>query len=117
MELNEQIKEYVELQKEQEELKAKLDAAKQEIIDAMTSQGLSKFETAQGTATLVAKTNIKYTDELAIVKYCEDNNLTNYITKKVNATALNKELKKGGVLKESLNTYYSENVSQVLTVK
>lgn len=117
MELNEQIKEYVELQKAKDELKAKIDAIKQEIIDAMNSQGVNKVETAQGTATLVTKTNIKYTDELAIVKYCEDNNLTNYITKKVNTTALNKELKKGGVLKESLNTYYSENVSQVLTVK
>lgn len=118
MELNQKVDMYAVLQKEAEELKAKMDALKAEIIEDMESEGLVKTTTDNDTSvSLVYKETIKYSDEPAILKYCEDRGLNNYVVKKVNTTALNKDLKKSSSLTEDLNSFYLVNKTKVLTVK
>lgn len=117
MVLDEQIITYIKLQKEQEELRQKADVLKAEIISEMEAQGLSSTTVDTYSVTLTLRESIKYSDEPAIISYCESNGLTNYISKKVNTTALNKELKKKNDLTESLSHYFMVSQSKVLTVK
>lgn len=117
MTLDERIVNYVALQQTIEEMKTKLDTEKAELIALMESEGKTKVETEHGKATISYRQNIKYSDETAIIKFCEDNGYGNFITKKVNTTALNKEIKKGGLLKESLNPFVSESETKVLKVE
>lgn len=117
MTLNEKIIAYTKLQKEQEELKLKSDELKSSIIDEMEEQGLVSTAVDNYSVNLSTRESIKYSDELAIISYCESNGLTNYIVKKVNTTALNKELKKKNTLTENLSPYFTTSQAKVLTVK
>ena len=118
MDLNEKIDLLKEYQEKAEELKNKMDTLKAEIIENMEENYLVSVNTPSGyKASLVYKDNIKYSDEPAIIKYCEENNLNNYIIKKVNVTALNKDLKKSSTLHESLKSYYTVSKTKVLTIK
>lgn len=117
MPLNEKIINYTKLQKEQEELKVKADELKNLIISEMEEQGLVSTSVDNYSVTVSTRESIKYSDEPAIISYCESNGLTNYIVKKVNTTALNKELKKKNTLTESLSPYYTTSQAKVLTVK
>lgn len=117
MTLDEKIVNYITLQQTIEEMQTKLNAEKAEIIALMELEGKTKVETEHGKATIYYRQNIKYSDETEIIKFCEDNGYSNFITKKVNTTALNKELKKGGLLKESLNPFVSESETKVLKVE
>lgn len=117
MTLDERIAEYVKLQNQVEEMKSKLDQEKVTLIDEMEKEGKTKVETEVGKATLIYKQNIKYSDELSIIAFCEKNGYNDFVTKKVNTTALNKELKKGGLLTEGVKGYYSESETKVLKVE
>ena len=117
MTLNEKIIAYTKLQKEQEELKLKSDELKSSIIDEMEEQGLVSTAVDNYSVNLSTRESIKYSDEPAIISYCESNGLTNYIVKKVNTTALNKELKKKNTLTESLSPYFTTSQAKVLTVQ
>lgn len=117
MTLDEKIIGYTKLQKEQEELKARADELKISIIEEMENQGLVSTTVANYSVNLSVKELIKYSDEPAIISYCEANGLTNYISKKVNTVALNKELRKKKTLTENLSSYYTTTQSKVLTVK
>lgn len=118
MDLDILVNEYAEKQDQLNDLKADLEAMKVVIIENMENQGLCKFTTPDGlNVSLTYKDLIKYSDEPAIIQYCEENGLNNYIVKKVNTTALNKDLKKSESLTESLNKYYTVNKTKALTVK
>lgn len=117
MTLVEKIEDYIELQRQQDELKAKLDSAKEDIINEMEVQGLEKLEVDNYVAQVSNKVTIKYPDEVALIKYLKENGYGRYVVEKVDTTPLNKELKKGGTLTESLHPFYNETKSKVLTVK
>ena len=66
---------------------------------------------------IINKTSFKYTDEIAILNYLRSHRLNDFISTKVNTTAMNKELKNKGALYEDLKNYCSENSSITLSVK
>ena len=115
--LNTSVKEYLALQEELETIKAKMAELKTEIVNDMEEAGLSTFEVDNVKAQVVSKETIKYTDELAIIKYLEDNGLDRFIVKKIDATSMNKELKKSSTLNESLNSYVARTTAPSLIVK
>lgn len=117
MTIEEKISNYIALQEQLDVLKAKMDEEKVAIIEEMEGMGKMKLETPAGKASVIYKTNIKYSDETSIVNFCENNGFDSFVVKKVNTTALNKELKKGGVLTEGLKNYYNESETKVLKVE
>jgi hypothetical protein len=107
-----------QLQMQQDKIEEELKAVKYQISEQMVKEGLDKYVTPSGVlAQLSEKETFKYLDEAAIVAWCESNGHPEYIQKKVLTTELNKELKKGMSLTESLKTNFTKTVSQVLTVK
>jgi hypothetical protein len=107
-----------QLQMQQDKIEEELKAVKSQISEQMVKEGLDKYVTPSGVlAQLSEKETFKYLDEAAIVAWCESNGHPEYIQKKVLTTELNKELKKGMSLTESLKTNFTKTVSQVLTVK
>lgn len=117
-ELNNKIEKYAELQAQMEELKAQIDELKPEIIEGMINESVEKIELPSGvSAQVVTKETFKYDDEPGMIKYLKDNGLTSYIVEKINTTSMNKELKKGLTLTESLKPMFTRTVSSSLTVK
>ena len=116
--LNENLKKYAELQEQLNSLKEQLDTLREDILVEMDELGVSDYTSEDNiTAKVVEKQNKKYIDEISMIKYLEENNLNQFITKKVNAPLMNKELKKSLSLKESLGSYYNTSVTKSLTVK
>lgn len=114
--LDENIKKYAELQEEIDRLTKEASSLKATILDEM---GLfSSVSTKEGYIASVSKREtIKYNDELGIIKYLEDNHLNEYITKKVDSTKLNKEIKKSTTLNESLKPMFTTTTTYALSVK
>jgi hypothetical protein len=115
--LKENVKKYLELSRQADELKAQLEELKASIVEEMESNNITKYEDGEVNANLIYKTNIKYNDELSMIKYCEENGLNQFVTKKLNTTSMNKELKKSKSLNESLNQFYTETTTKTLQVK
>lgn len=116
--LDENLKKYAELQEQLNLLKEQLDTLREDILVEMEELGVSDYTSEDNiTAKVVEKQNVKYIDEISMIKYLEENNLNQFITKKVNAPLMNKELKKSLSLKESLGSYYNTSVTKSLTVK
>lgn len=117
-ELNNKIEKYAELQAQMEVLKTQLDELKPEIIEGMVKESVDKIELPSGvTAQVVTKETFKYDDELGMINYLKANGLTSFIVEKVNTTAMNKELKKGLTLTESLKPMFTKTYTNSLTVK
>jgi SMC interacting uncharacterized protein involved in chromosome segregation len=107
-----------QLQMQQEKLEEEVKALKSQISEQMAKEGLDKYVTPSGVlAQLSEKETFKYLDEAAMVAWCESNNHPEYVQKKIVTTELNKELKKGMSLTESLKPNFTRTVAQVLTVK
>lgn len=110
------LREYAEIQIKEAELAERKLGLKAMIIEEMGDQ--DKYTTPDNiSATLTDKETFKYNDELSIINYLKKNKMDNFIVEKVNAVALNKELKKKTVLAESLKSYYTKTNSTSLTVK
>lgn len=107
-----------ELQEQSEKLEEEIKTLRSQITEQMTKEGLDKFVAPSGvSAQLIEKETFKYLDEPAIVAWCETNGHSAYIQKKVVTTELNKELKKGMSLTESLKPLYTKSVAYSLTIK
>lgn len=112
------VEKCLELQEQHEKLEEEIKTLKSQIRERMTTEGLYKFEASSGvSAQLVEKETFKYLDEPAIIAWCEANGHNAYIQKKVVTTELNKELKKGKSLTESLKPLYTKSVAYSLTIK
>lgn len=93
-----------------------MNSLKESIVKDMGST--SEFTADDGTvAKLVDKVTYKYTNEDAMVNWCKANGHSDLVKEKIDTTSMNKELKKGGVLTESLNSLYNRTVSTSLTVE
>lgn len=117
-ELFNKIETYKSLQDQVDNLQKQLGELKEQIMAEMTNNGETKVETDLGiVASIVAKETYKYLDELAMIRYLKENGLAQYISEKVNVPSLNKELKKGQTLCESLKPMYNKVISYSFTVK
>lgn len=116
IEVNEKVKEYADLIAQKEAIDAKLAELKQQIVDGIGGAG--KFDADDGTvASVTEKVTFKYQDEPGIIAKLKAGGLTSYVKESVNSTLLNKELKKGGMLNESLSPMFVKSISYTLTVK
>ena len=117
MTLNENLEKYYQLQKEIEEREEEMKALKESIIKEMELEGVTSQNTGKVEGKIINKTSFKYTDEVAILNYLRSHRLNNFISNKVNTSAMNKELKNKGTLYEDLKSYCSESSSTTLSVK
>lgn len=68
-------------------------------------------------ASLTQKTTFTYNDETAIRNYITQKGLSDiYFEKKINTSKLNGELKSKGILYENLKEYFTENITEALSV-
>lgn len=117
MSLNENLERYYQLQKEVEEREEEMKSPKEETVKEMEIEGISSQNTGLVEGKIINKASFKYTDEIAILNYLRSHRLNDFISTKVNTTAMNKELKSKGALYEDLKNYCSENSSITLSVK
>lgn len=117
MSLNENLERYYQLQKEVEEREEEMKSLKEEIVKEMEIEGISSQNTGLVEGKIINKASFKYNDEIAILNYLRSHRLNDFISTKVNTTAMNKELKNKGALYEDLKNYCSENSSITLSVK
>lgn len=114
--LNEKVKEYADLKAQADSIAEQLTALKEEIVEAMGDE--DEFTADDGTvAKINAKETFKYVDEASMVKWLKNNGYSQFVVEKVNTTPMNKELKKGLTLTESLKPMYTKTVSSVLVVE
>jgi uncharacterized NAD-dependent epimerase/dehydratase family protein len=119
--IDEQIKKYLELNAQKEALEKEMSDIKSVITAELVKETLegATYTTEDNTASVTksVKENVKYTDETAMISILESKGLNQFVTKKVVTTALNKELKKGGVITEALKGLYTSSISESLTIK
>ena len=115
--INENIKKYFELQAQVDAIKEEMEALKESIVNDMDTQGVSTYEVDDIKAQVVSKDTFKYDDELGMIDYLKNNGYGKFVVEKINATSLNKELKKGLSLSESLKSMYTKTTSSSLTIK
>lgn len=112
------IKEFIALKKQEEELKVKKENLSAAIKEALNAEKVDKYTCDNGTAKIINKTTYSYDDETAIMNYIVSKGLSDmYLVKKINTTKFNTELKNKGLLFESVKPYITEKVSKVLEVK
>lgn len=109
MTLNENLERYAQLQQEVEERKVEMESLREEIIKQMNEQGITSQDTGTVLGKIINRTSFKYTDEVAVINYLRSRRLNNFLTSKVNTSAMNKELKGHGSLYEDLKPYCVEN--------
>lgn len=115
--LAEKVEEFYALKTELEELELKKEQLGLEIKTLLQGEPDLTFECDGYKATLVPRTTFTYQDETSILTYLIQKGLGEvYLTKKINTTKLNKELKTGGQLYESLKNYVTKTVSNQLNV-
>lgn len=115
--LAEKVEEFYALKIELEELEHKKEQLGLEIKTLLKEEPDLTFECDGYKATLVPRTTFTYQDETSILTYLIQKGLGEvYLTKKINTTKLNKELKTGGQLYESLKNYVTKTVSNQLNV-
>lgn len=113
------LEQYAALQEQEASIKVAKEDIKNEFIKAFEEMGVTSYKSTDGTlkGTLATKANIKYNDEVAIIKYLEDNGMSSYVKKTIDATNFNKTLKASQTLQESLAGKFSVNETSALTVK
>lgn len=119
--IDEQIKKYLELNAQKEALESAMTELKTAITESLTHEALdgATYTTEDNTASVTksVKENFKYSDETAMIAILKSKGFNQYIAEKVVTTSLNKELKKGGMLAESLKGLYTSTSSESLTIK
>ena len=114
--LNDDVQQYANKLAQKEALEAELSILKERIISNMGSD--KEFVSSDGTtAKIIEKETFKYTDELAMINWCKSNGYNSLVKETIVSTAMNKELKKGLSLTESLRPMFIKTVSYSLTVK
>lgn len=115
--LEQLITSYEQAQKELDYLTELQNERKAEIIQLMNEANEKEHIIDNIKATVVTKETFKYTDEVAMIKYLKENGLNQFIIEKIDTTPMNKELKKGLSLTESLKQMYIKNTTYSLSVK
>lgn len=115
MTLDEKINKYLEISNQKTELDAQLSELKNQIISEMGDE--IKHETGIASARIDTKETFKYDDETAMIAVLKEKGLNQYVQEKIITSSLNKELKKSGVLAESLKGLYTKSTTNSITIK
>jgi hypothetical protein len=113
----ENIKKYFELQAQADAIKEEMAQLKESIVNDMDSEGVSTYEVDGIKAQIVSKDTFKCDDELGMITYLKNNGFDKFVVEKIDTTSLNKELKKGLSLSESLSGMYTKTTAPSLTIK
>lgn len=119
MNIDEKIKKYYEIKSQIEELITLKDSIGEEIKKVVLNAPDKKYKSSDGyLAKCVTRITYKYTDESAIINSITKKGLSDiYMTKKIDSTKLNKELKNKGELYNNLKSYINENITDSLEIK
>ena len=117
--LDTMIEAYNAIQEQEAELKAAKEELKQNILGELAAIGSNSYTTADGLfkGTVANKATVKYTDEVAIIDYLQNNGMSSYLKTTIDTTAFNKTLKGSQSLQESLAGKFTVSESPALTVK
>ena len=114
--LNEMIDLYNTYQEQVNSLEESMANLKQQIMELMDKDGLTKTTTDNGvSASITLKTTFKY-DEDAAIKYLKENGYSKYVVEKIDSKKLNTELKKPTQLSESLKQWYTTTQQRAFSV-
>lgn len=112
------IKEYYGIELQEKALSERKSTLKQQIIEELEKENLSKFTTEDNIkATLAYKETFTYTDSKAIVEYLKNNGYENMLEVSIKKTPLNAELRKETVLTENLKPYFSKADGKSLKIE
>ena len=117
--LDEKIKRFYDLKKQIEDLTILKESLSDEIKNLIINEPDKKYENSDGyLVKCISRITYKYADETGIVDYLTKKGLSDiYMTKKIDSTKLNKELKNEGELYKALKNYIVKNVSESLEIK
>lgn len=117
-ELEKNIEEYQRVLSELEKLTNLKNELNVKIKEQLKVEDDYKYLTKDGIkAQLVESTKFTYNDETAIINYLKKNKLKSiYMVESIDVKKLNAELKKDGLLYDSLKTYLSKNTVESLKV-
>lgn len=116
--IEEDINSFLELRAKIDELTKQKDILADKIKQALVSEPNNKYVSKTGIkVTLVSSTTFKYTDENAIINYLNKQGTAGmYITKKLDTTKLNKELRLEGSLYENVKAFVNKITTESLKV-
>ena len=120
MNLEQLVNDYVELQKQEAELKERKESLKSSILEAMKDNNVSKYLTDGGiTAQVQDKVTFKYTNEKELISKLEEDGLGAFVMKAINTKAFNSALKASDELlsSEKYGAYIEQQVTTALVVK
>ena len=117
--LDTMIEAYNAIQEQEAELKAVKEELKQNILGGLAAIGSNSYTTTDGLfkGTVANKSTVKYTDEVAIIDYLQNNGMSSYLKTTIDTTAFNKTLKGSQSLQESLAGKFTVSESPALTIK
>lgn len=115
--LEEMLKEYLEIKKQEDEITAKKAELGAKIKEELKKLPNRKYDENGIKASVTDKVTFKYNDEAAIVNYIIQKGLSDiYLNKKIDTTKFNNELKKEGLLLENVKNFVTKNTTESLTV-
>ncbi|WP_300924583.1 hypothetical protein [uncultured Clostridium sp.] len=115
--LEEMLKEYLEIKKQEEELTTKKNELATKIKEELKKLPNRKYDENGIKACVTDKITFKYNDQTAIINYITQKGLSDiYLNKSINTTVFNTELKNEGVLFENVKQYITKNLTESLTV-
>lgn len=118
MELREQVKKYLELKQQIDELTAQAKELNSSIIETMENMGETKYADDYAQASVVYKTNIKYTDERKLIELLKaDESTRRYVVESIDSKGLNELIKSSQSVATKLNESYVKTTTSSLTVK
>ena len=115
--LNKLVNDYNELKAKSEDISTQMSALKSKILEELGDATEYVTTDTNVIAKVVAKETFKYVDEPAMINWLKKNGYAQFVVEKVNATPMNKELKKGLTLTESLKTMFTKTTTYSLTVE
>ena len=116
--LNDNINKYMKLKEEYDALKEQLDELKESILVDMEQLDTDNYTTDENiVAKVVTKENFKYIDEPSMIKWLKENGYSQFIAEKVSTVPMNKELRKGLTLTESLKPMFTKITTYSLNVE
>lgn len=115
--LEQMLEEYLTFKKQEEEAKAKKDEIGLKIKEELKKLPEGKYNENGYKASATKKITFKYNDEVAIKNYIKSKGLSDdYLVTEIRTSKFNDELKKEGMLFESLKPYIVKNESYNLNV-
>lgn len=112
--LEQLLKEYLELKQKEEEIKKSKDALSDKIKSLLKNEKDNKFENDTYKASLVEVVKFNHTDKDATMNYLKRNGYNNYIKETLDEVALNKAFKEGSQLANILKNNYTKQITESL---